>query len=403
MELLLKEHCFINTNIKEDKFVGLKVEGSDYQIHFPLGFQLSDNDEDVRHDIMLLLSILARYTDKTESDDLKNSIKDYSKREVLMSYIYIIQDFLSRGYYKEQVAEYASSKVGKIDWSRTIKNKCPAIIKDNLFYLEFITKKKIVSETDIITLIHMYCVFRSFFMIGWLFTNYIPLEPQIEFDKAWFSNVISRKLANTFNDQNKELFKSMLNIILDESEYGLDVKGFTFGTTKFEYIWQCLVDSVFGIENKSSYFPRTYWKLLENEKRINYPLMPDTIMLHDGNIYILDAKYYQYGYTRNIKDLPGSDSINKQITYGEYIAKNKINKNSSTKIYNAFIMPFSAYRWQTGMKVYIGEAFGNWKNGDNEYEKVKGIMIDVKYLMEISGMRNVRAINELASLIKKHS
>ena len=55
----------------------------------------------------------------------------------------------------------------------------------------------------------------------------------------------------------------------------------------------------------------------------NSKLKPDSVMITNDHIYILDAKYYKYGQTKNPKDLPKSASINKQITYGEYVAENE--------------------------------------------------------------------------------
>ena len=68
-------------------------------------------------------------------------------------------------------------------------------------------------------------------------------------------------------------------------------------------------------------------------------------MLHNNNIYILDAKYYKYGATKNPFDLPESASINKQITYGEYIDAQADLKNPDSVIYNAFLMPFDKNYW----------------------------------------------------------
>ena len=52
----------------------------------------------------------------------------------------------------------------------------------------------------------------------------------------------------------------------------------------------------------------------------NAELEPDTTMLHDNKIYVIDAKFYKFGVSGNPGDSPESSSINKQITYGEYIA-----------------------------------------------------------------------------------
>ena len=64
--------------------------------------------------------------------------------------------------------------------------------------------------------------------------------------------------------------------------------------------------------------------------------MPDTIMIYNGKYYVLDAKCYKYGWTGIPDHLPNGSSINKQITYGEYLEKHKgINADS---VFNAFIM-----------------------------------------------------------------
>lgn len=136
-----------------------------------------------------------------------------------------------------------------------------------------------------------------------------------------------------------------------------------------------------------SYFPRTRWKLRGGRQRDNYALEPDTIMLCNNKIYVLDAKYYRYGITGNPQHLPESTSINKQITYGEYIATQErfIRQYGGTvPVYNAFLMPYSREKNPFGlMTVFgnIGEACGDWKGNDKAYERVQGIVVDVRYLM----------------------
>lgn len=69
--------------------------------------------------------------------------------------------------------------------------------------------------------------------------------------------------------------------------------------------------------------------------------MPDTVMLYNGKVYILDAKYYRYGNTHKPEHLPDSSSINKQITYGEYIQSMGIENDS---LFNAFLMPYNSQK-----------------------------------------------------------
>lgn len=99
-----------------------------------------------------------------------------------------------------------------------------------------------------------------------------------------------------------------------------------------------MIDKVFGIPEKVEYFPKTTWNLENGKKYDNAFLEPDSIMLHDGKVYVLDAKYYKYGWSGAPGHLPESTSINKQITYGEYIAKSEkfLKEGQHPTVYNAF-------------------------------------------------------------------
>ncbi len=242
---------------------------------------------------------------------------------------------------------YNVSKRGKIDWNRTIKTQKPSIQDGQAFYLDFVTKRNSINENELITLIHEYCVFDSFEKIGWLFTDKLPSKPRLKFNYKLFKSVIREKLERTFNDKNKKLFRNMLAIIDYEGENN-EQREYKYGTNRFEYVWESMIDRVFGIEKKEQYFPKTTWTLSER-KYDNASLEPDTIMIVNNDVYVLDAKYYKYGVTRRPWDLPESTSINKQITYGEYIAEEtKFKKihGENFKTYNAFLMPYNMEDWK---------------------------------------------------------
>ena len=397
---MLKEKCYINTNKDDDTFVGIQCLDGDIKINFPLGFSLdSTSDSTLRKDILLLLNVLRNFTQQQFNSVPKSNFVTKNSTFPLFAYLYVLKDYVMRGYYKENIVEYHKSKTGKINWSRTIKTQRPYIQDLNVFYLDFITKKTVVNENELITLIHQYCVYKSFQMLGWLYTNYLPVKPQLKFNQKLFINILKRKLANTFNDADKLLFKNLIVIVNNENDYTLDNLSFSFGTNRFEYIWEKMIDRVYGETNKTDYFPKTHWHIYNNTSE-NAPLEPDTIMINDNNIFVLDAKYYKYGVTRRFFDLPGTSSISKQITYGEYIFKNK-RSNSKTKVYNAFIMPYNSSVQSENRIQYIGTATSEWKNNDFDYEKVLGILLDVKYLMQITNSKNYDAINELSNLIEE--
>lgn len=403
-EIDIKSKCRVNSNREMDTFVGLRCNDGDISINFPMGYHVSDDNKELRKDIMLLFTTLAANTERRDSELLEQGGSFDEVEFPLQSYMYIIKDFFARGYYREQEVSYKVTKTGKINWNRTIKTQKPYVQDTDVFYLEFVTKKNSIKENELITLIHEYCVYESFERIGWLFTKIMPEKPRIAKRERVFRAVLKEKIANTFNDRNRMLFRHMLAIIDFEGDKDSD-KNYQYGTYRFEYVWEKMIDKVFGIENKADYFPKTTWHVNDDIYN-NASLEPDTIMLYGNNVFVLDAKYYKYGVTGKAWDLPESTSINKQITYGEYVANEEKFKNmhgNNMKVYNAFLMPFdslkSKYSGNSEM-LKVGEAVSSWKDNSEEYQKIQGVLIDVKTLMNINVRQEMKEIEKLAELIE---
>lgn len=403
-EIDIRSKCRVNSNREMDTFVGLRCTDGDISINFPMGFHISEDNKELRKDIMLLFTTLAANTERRESELLGQGNNFDEVEFPLQSYMYLIKDYFMRGYYREQEVSYKVSKTGKMNWSRTIKTQRPYAQDTDLFYLDFVTKKNSIKENELITLIHEYCVYESFERIGWLFTKMMPKRPRITKREKVFRSVLREKISNTFNDRNRMLFRHMLAIIDFEGDKESD-KNYRYGTYRFEYVWEKMIDKVFGIENKADYFPKTTWYVRGN-RYDNASLEPDTIMLYGDNVYVLDAKYYKYGITGRTWDLPESTSINKQITYGEYVAgeeKFKKRHGNNLRVYNAFLMPFDAFKGQYADvldMIKIGEAISNWKDNSEEYQRIQGILIDVKTLMSINVRQEMKEIEKLAELIE---
>lgn len=400
--------CKVNTNVDADTFVGIKAINGDLSVSFPLGYALSKNENDLRKDILLLLNVLSKNTDKRESEfnTLDSShLVDFP----IQSYLFVIADYYSRGYYKERETIYHQSLEGKINWSRTIQTQRAFIQDNDVYYLNFITKKHNINDDAIISLIHEYCVYESFLKIGWLFTSFLPNKPKLDVSKRkkYYASLVKKKLSTTFDDRNKLLFKNLVSIINSLGDNGA-ANDFRYGTYRFEYVWEAMIDKAYGVKSKEKYFPRTRWQL-QGGSHENAALEPDTIMVLGDTVYVLDAKYYKYGWSGAPSHLPESTSINKQITYGEYIAdsedfrkRNNLEKNPM--VYNAFLMPYDSYgkAFHTERDIhYIGSAISEWKSSDGTkpYEQVAGILLDVKSLMKNHSHSTDRII-ELAELIE---
>lgn len=400
----LKSRCHVNTNEEGDRFVGVKADTEDAVVYFPVGYQLPETNEEVKQDVLHLFQVLSEFTDTRDRVlAMKKFEAPQSVDFPINAYMEVINYYLeNNGYYMEKDPVFRTRDRGNVDWSKTFKNQRPLIQSDGSpVYTKYTVRESTPNDNKLITHIHRYCVYESFDKLGWIFTPYMPEPAQIELDVKRFVMVLNDKLSATNNDKDKRLFSSM-KAVLEYIDEKTSEKQFYFGTDNFQIVWEKLIDRVFGVKNKKDYFPRTKWRLQYGKNKEKYPLEPDTIMVLGDKIYVLDAKYYRYGRTGIPDHLPDSSSINKQITYGEYIYRERHMKDEN--LYNAFLMPYNSMDNPFGLNdrfVNVGEAVGEWKGDDYQYERIQGILVDVRYLMYNYTGNPKNNILELAASIEK--
>ena len=394
LEKNIRERCHVNTNDEGDSFVGVKADTDDAMIYFPIGYQLPPDDDDLRADINNLFYVLAAFM---KEDKLIEESKFAAPRTVdfpMHSYLKIIRDYLRTGrYYVETDPKYRTDTRGNASWARTVREQRPLVQKNGSLVFTNMTVRSVTPNADKkITQIHRYCVYEAFDKMGWLYVPYMPEKPGPHPDHKEAIYILEKKLVSTHNDVEQELFSAM-KAMLTYMDEKTSEKQYFFGTDFFERVWEKMVDKAFGIEDKEQYFPKTRWVLDYGRLKTKTPLQPDSIMIYNGKVYVLDSKLYRYGCSANPDHLPNGPDINKQITYGEYIERAK--GIPSEHLYNAFIMPFNSAK-SFFMKVdengelipdisdvigNIGEALGDWKPNPKNYERVQGIVLDTRFLM----------------------
>lgn len=392
----LRKSCHVNTNEDGDRFVGVKADINNAIVYFPLGYQLPDDDRLLRRDIRSLFGLLFAFSYKEDRMIRgKKFVQAHPVDFPIQAFLDVIDYFMENSghYYTETEKRYKTDTKGKIDWKRTAKSQ-RAFIKDGQpIYTKFEVEYQSPLDNQLITQIHKYCVYVAYQRLGWLYTNQQINNPGItlnESNKRVFIQELQRKYYDTNKDRDKKLFKSMKAMIEFIDDRVLD-KSYYFGTDNFEYVWEKLIDKVFGENNKEDYFPKAVWveRHGANKTTETHALMPDTIMVYNDKVYILDAKYYRYGDTHNPEHLPDSSSINKQITYGEYIeTPDPANPSKPTiahqSLFNAFLMPYNSESnlFETKDRfVNVAEATGKWRTNLKYYEKIQGIVVDVRYLI----------------------
>lgn len=416
----LSDICFYDEKLNGDEFVGIKHENGKLSVHFPLGYRPGSTEQEIRKDILNLISVLSSFADKgsfIHESAGRNKLKQFP----IHAYMFVISNYFSKGYFTQKETIYKPSSSGRINWNRTIKHIQPKISADSVFYLDFIRKHISHNENELITEIHKYCVYESFSKIGYLFTSFIPAKPTLDFNYKLFRAVVQAQISQTFNENDLLLFYNLMEIIeyLDSEDSS---KFFYYGTYHFEHIWERMIDAIYGISDKEKFYPKCKWILFADDGSENeltykndifkkYSLRPDTIMITDRGkegqkIFVLDSKYYKYGVSNESYDLPGTDSIIKQIAYAEFIENRPVSipldvlkSLDNNKIFNAFILPYDSHNGQPMVK--FGYSTSEHKNNnDKPYNKIYGILLDVKSIM-YRHVHSDNAIKHLAEMIEK--
>lgn len=398
--------CHVNTNNGADTFVGIRSDGAQIEVCFPLGYRLGRSDAEQKNDIQLLIRVLTRFSGIKEKLLPQLLISDPETVNFpIQAYMTVLNEYYSRGYYTENERIFAVNGNGPKSWSRTVKTQRAYPQDDSFIYLTTVARKSRVDTANFITKINEFCVEEAYKKVGVLFFKDRVKKSSVSFDEKCFVMALKEKLRCENNDKNKALFSAMIDMIQYVGKKGRNAR-FFFGTNHFEYVWEKLIDFNFGEGNKSSYFPRTSWYLGAEGEYAKSALEPDTIMKEKDKVFILDAKYYRYGESKDPAELPRSTSINKQITYGEYVAtapKFKTANDQTPPVYNVFLMPFNkkgqAFPSKENM-LRIGEARGDWKGSGASYERVQGVLLDMKWMMTRTVKHNKKEISQLAQLVE---
>lgn len=403
---------------EEDNFVGLKYKKDQINVFLPIGYnkQVFSTDDELiseqKIDLLLLLKTVALVKSlNNEKTDFGDNIGN-NDEVPYNSLIWIISDYFNNGLYQEIDKKYSQKGHGKINWKKTLNSEHyfedDSVTFINPYYESSIQRSTLITE------LNNYCLHISFKYIGFLFGKvFLPEcninEESIKDNIQYYMDVINKELSKSFNDRKKTLLTNMKRILMMSFDDSFEVQP-TYGTRRYEYAWEKMVNDTLGSKiDISKFFPNAYWNIQGKVEEDKSKLRPDSILLNSNKVYILDAKYYKYGITGNISDLPHTDSIQKQITYGDHISNNPqtygVEKNN---IYNAFILPFNKdekpFKCDDNIK-YMGYANSAWrdKKENYNYEKILLLLIDTKYMIDCFYQREIADLKKLIELIEKLS
>ena len=402
----------------DNQFVGIKISNNQIEFHYPETYLLSDNDDGLRRDILAILRTVSLA--KTKSSEMSSYNMHHNSRNVfpLGAFLWIINDYLTYGRYENREKVYERGVRGRINWKRTMCSN-PVVSNRNVIYTEIISEKK-SQKDNLLTEIYFFCVKKAVDSIGWLYgivfdskgIDYYKL-----FNEKKYLTAINTELTHTFDDQKKIRLQNMKNIIVGLDDGLVNTQEVVYGVDSYDYVFERMIDSMFSkVDNIKEFYPNAEWELLllhEPVKSTN--LRPDTVVVKSDpvtgrqSVYIIDAKYYRYGTTFKTRDMPETTSIQKQITYGEYVKAAK--KGQYDGVYSAFLLPYSKdmniYHERFNHNIeYIGKGKAKWFTDEETHEttnrEIAAILIDTNFLVNNWIKKCEDNIDTLTQLIECH-
>ena len=388
-------------NKQEFSYIGFNFKENKSMFVFPCQYFASFENagEDLRkREAKKILELIVNFKSEAQSGDNSGAGSLYS------CMIWLLSDFLENGYYKEWLFESKTSGSGKIDWKKTLKNNDILFDGENIAYKTVFHKTRKIEENQIITEIYKCCLGWCAENLGWIFDLY-DVEKSIFSLKShenvtFMINFLNAKLVNNFLDYRQKLFSCLMKILKCVKEK--DASNFFYANeTEFEYIFEKIINNAFGNVDVRKFYTHAYYKI--GGKIVNSSkLRPDTIMKAEKEdvFCVIDAKYYNFGYSGNEKDLPASSSITKQIAYAEFIYRKWLDCNS--KIKSVFLLPFAAKGHEEKMK-FVGSAYYTEENTEdqNVEKRIYVILVDLKTLIDLNYSQNKETKADLQEKLLK--
>ena len=316
------------------------------------------------------------------------------------SMVWLIRDYIDNGYYTETERVVRRGGQGRIDWKHTLRHSGIYFDGKNLLYRDFYVQKNRLDEANLLAQIYKCCLAYSAECIGFLYnvsqTERSVFRMDSSADVGFMFYHVQKELGRTFNSYKQMLLRHLLTI-LKGRQGKIRAVSLCMHDKEFEYVFEFLVNSVFGTEVVQDFYNEYCYVIGDNHNRFSASkLRPDTIMKNpmasesvEPDFYVIDAKYYNYGYTGNPRDLPQASAIAKQIGYNYYLRDNYNETDENRKeFYSIFLLPFAKgdeydYIEYIGYATNSSSSANKMDKEDKKMDKVAVCCVDLKTLVDV--------------------
>lgn len=409
MMIIKNLNFHVATGETDNSFIGLKIIDNQIHFYYPESYHIDTSNYE-RDDLLDLLKTIS--IAKTCSSDTSNTFDSYinGSESALLSYIWILEDYLNNGFYINSEKCFKTNHNGRINWKKTLQQE-PIISGRNVVFTNLITEQKALFE-NVLVEAYKYCIKKSATLIGWIYgitPNEFETISNANKMVPVYLNAISLEMDNTFDDKKYYRFKHMKNVLIGLDEI-FDNNSIVYGVDTYHYVFEQMINNIFGTEKIEEYYPSFSWLLKysnKNEKQPGPTIRPDTIMKTDDkkDIYIIDSKFYRYGSLDLSQPvgLPEASSVVKQMVYGSYVKSIYLDSD----VYNVFILPYDAKAENTKEinendknLVYVGEVVSEWKTNET-YSHIYTFLVDLRWVVKIwNKVEHHEEIKKLSEMVK---
>lgn len=338
--------CKNNRNYFAFKFIGVITIGNILICCFPKYYENNNlQNPNIISEFSEIIKILKEFgkTDYLPDSSICSTDLNINCSEIVLA-DKILKDYIQYGIFEKWEKIISLNSEGETNWDYTINLTDPIFSKKGPVYHDIYSSEIISENENLIREIHKWALNYSYnkysTILDYLFWYdrdcVTCLQDLGTLD--FLVTALKKELSISFTDRSISLLK-ILRYLVESVYYSSDNTFSIYGTGSFHVVWEYVCSWIFknDKDNFKKFIPTPHWYSISGEKKTKHDTFnPDIITEELGNIYILDAKYYNLKLQENPFDIsgnPGIGDVSKQFLYAE------IFKKLSKPIYNCFLFP----------------------------------------------------------------
>lgn len=345
----LLESAYLYKNSKEGfcfKFVGVITIGKILICCLPKYYYSEHTgNKSIVSDFVNIIKVLKEVgkTDSLPDSTVSSTNIEINSSEIVLA-DKLLKDFILYGFFDKWQEIVSLNSDGETDWNYTVARIDPVFSKGSPIYHEVYSSEVVSENRNLIKAIHKWAVnycykkYRLILDYSFWYDKDCVEELQNLGSLDYLKNAILKELSISYIDRNIGLLKALLHLV-ENTYYSTEETFSIYGTGSFHVVWEHVCSWAFNnkIQDFNKYIPKPTWHDFSGNKKEQSTFIPDIVTRKENDIYVFDAKYYNFSHKEDVFDVlntPGISDVSKQFLYAEIFAK-----QLQIPIFNCFLFP----------------------------------------------------------------